>query len=230
MHEKLKLHDILPFSKIASNFPLTDDPLCEKHVFIAGGVGITALLVSAFVLKERGAPFTFYYTVKREQDVAYRDLLDEFAENVQYCISEQGTRLDILSILKRSNNQTHIYICGPDRLLNFAKTTAEKIGFPAANIHSEAFVTSTSGDPFTVRIESQCKEVTVQEEETLLDVLRTAGLDVPSSCEVGNCGTCKVGVKSGRIEHRGTGLLVNEKGNAMLSCVSRGIGTICLEF
>jgi len=40
-----------------------------------------------------------------------------------------------------------------------------------------------------------------------------------------------VGVKKGRIDHRGTALLDLEKeeGNAMLSCVSRGIGHIILE-
>jgi ferredoxin len=54
-------------------------------------------------------------------------------------------------------------------------------------------------------------------------------LDVDSSCEVGNCGTCKVDVCAGRVEHRGTGLLEAEKAAAMLSCVSRGIGTIVLD-
>jgi ferredoxin len=42
---------------------------------------------------------------------------------------------------------------------------------------------------------------------TLLDVLRNAGFDIPSSCEVGNCGACRIGVQNGRIEHRGMGLL-----------------------
>jgi ferredoxin len=60
-------------------------------------------------------------------------------------------------------------------------------------------------------------------------VLRDAGLEVSSSCEVGNCGTCRVEVLKGRIDHRGSGLMDWEKGTAMLSCVSRGIGSIVVD-
>jgi len=45
---------------------------------------------------------------------------------------------------------------------------------------------------------------------------------------VGNCGSCKIGVRKGKIEHRGTGLREEEKETSMLSCVSRGIGKISL--
>ena len=69
----------------------------------------------------------------------------------------------------------------------------------------------------------------VKEEQTLLDVLREAGLEIGSSCEVGNCGTCKVMVCKGKVEHRGTGLMELEKASSMLSCVSRGIGKITID-
>ncbi|CAG8981022.1 hypothetical protein HYALB_00011857 [Hymenoscyphus albidus] len=230
LHEDLKLHDMVLFSDIGSNFPLVNGPVCENHIFVAGGIGITEFLASARILKQRGIPFTLHYAVKREQDVAFREILDEFSDNVKFCISSNGTRLDIPSLFKKSNNQTHIYTCGPDRLLEAVKTTPAKLDFPSSNIHSSTFVTTNSGDPFTVRIESQCKEFQIQEEESVLDVLRSAGFEVPSSCEVGNCGTCKVGVKDGRIEHRGTGLSDGDKEKFMLSCVSRGIGAISIDF
>lgn len=70
----------------------------------------------------------------------------------------------------------------------------------------------------------------------MLDALKDAGLAIPSSCEAGNCATCKVRVKCGRILHKGTGLPDDEKAGQngqeageMLSCVSRGIGSIELE-
>jgi len=96
-------------------------------------------------------------------------------------------------------------------------------------LHFEKFEISTSGDPFTAQLAESKKKIEVNGEQTLLDALREAGLDVPSSCEAGNCGTCRVGVKGGRIEHRGTGLTEDEKCSSMLSCVSRGIGDIVLE-
>jgi ferredoxin len=109
------------------------------------------------------------------------------------------------------------------------KVAARNLGFPSPNIRFEAFTAMTSGDPFVAELAESKKEIEVKEEQTLLDVLRDAGFDIPSSCEVGNCGTCRVGIRSGRVEHRGTGLLEGEKKGAMLSCVSRGIGKIVVD-
>lgn len=70
----------------------------------------------------------------------------------------------------------------------------------------------------------------VGSEETLLQVLRKVGLDMDSSCEVGNCGTCNVKVCEGNVLHRGVGLEDEDEGEmGMLSCVSRGIGHILIE-
>jgi ferredoxin len=46
---------------------------------------------------------------------------------------------------------------------------------------------------------------------------------------VGNCGTCRISVVEGRVEHRGVGLPESEKEEAMLSCVSRGVGRVVVE-
>jgi ferredoxin len=106
---------------------------------------------------------------------------------------------------------------------------ARTLEFPSSNIHFEAFVALTSGDPFVAELAESKKELEVKGEQTLLDVLRDAGFDIASSCEVGNCGTCRVGIRKGKVEHRGTGLLDGEKKGAMLSCVSRGMGRVVLD-
>lgn len=64
----------------------------------------------------------------------------------------------------------------------------------------------------------------VKSEESLLEALRKLFGDFESSCDVGNCGTCKVVLLRARVEHRGSGLLSKEKATAMLSCVSPGVG------
>jgi ferredoxin-NADP reductase len=229
MHKQLNLGDELVFSSMASDFPLRESGECEEHIFIAGGVGITAFLASARLLKEQRQKFKLYYAMKREDGGAFKNIIDVLVGNVELCVSEKGTRIDIARILSQATDKTHIYVCGPDRLLNAVRETGKSIGFPETNISSEAFAVSTSGDPFTVEIESEGKELQVKEEESLLDVLRSAGFDVASSCEVGNCGTCRIGVRKGRVEHRGTGLLEDEKKGMMLSCVSRGVGTLVLD-
>ena len=229
IHEKLQIGDELVFSKMASDFPLRESAACDEHVFIAGGVGITAFLASVRMLKSQGSKFKLFYAVKRKEDIIFKDVLDGFGENVQIHVSDKGRRLDITKIIEEACARTHVYICGPERLVEAVKESGRAIGFPEVNISSEAFAVSTSGDPFSVEIATEEKTLEIKEEQSLLDVLRVAGFDMASSCEVGNCGTCRIGVRQGRVEHRGTGLLEDEKRSMMLSCVSRGIGTLVLD-
>jgi MOSC domain-containing protein YiiM/ferredoxin-NADP reductase len=226
-HEKLKIGDTLIFSQIRTDFPLATD--ADQHILIAGGIGITAFLITAFHLKEKGLDYHLYYAVRSSQDVAFKSYLRELGNNVTILSKSKGQRLEISDIIKKANIGTHIYACGPPRLMDGVTLAARTLGFPASNIHFEAFTAMTSGDSFVAELAESKEEIEVKEEQTLLDVLRDAGFDIPSSCEVGNCGTCRVGVSSGRVEHRGTGLLEGEKNGAMLSCVSRGIGRVILD-
>ena len=51
------------------------------------------------------------------------------------------------------------------------------------------------------------------------------GVDLPSSCEQGACGTCKVGVIKGSIDHQDVYLNSSEKADddVMMTCVSRAL-------
>ena len=100
---------------------------------------------------------------------------------------------------------------------------------PQDQVHFEAFEIAATGDPFTAELLSSQKTIEVSSSKTLLEALREAGIEVPSSCEAGNCGTCRVNVAKGRVDHRGTGLLDSDKEIAMLACASRGVGSIVLE-
>jgi MOSC domain-containing protein YiiM/ferredoxin-NADP reductase len=226
-HEDLTVGDTLSFSQIKSDFPLSADS--DNDILIAGGIGITAFLATALQLKQQGMRYHLYYAVRSLQDVAFKYLLQELGSNVTILDGSNGQRLEISNIIGKANSRTHIYTCGPQRLVDGVSLAARTLGFPSSNIHFEAFIALTSGDPFSVELAESKEKLEVEEEQTLLDVLRDAGFDVPSSCEVGNCGTCRVGVRSGKVEHRGTGLLENERQGAMLSCVSRGLGTIVLD-
>lgn len=113
--------------------------------------------------------------------------------------------------------------------MNAVREIADKLGLLKENVHFESFQANSTGDPFTAELAESERKLNVSARESLLDALRSSGFDIPSTCEAGNCGTCRVGVRRGQIDHRGTGLLENEKDTAMLSCVSRGIGHIVLD-
>jgi ferredoxin len=58
---------------------------------------------------------------------------------------------------------------------------------------------------------------------TILDVMREAGIDMPSSCEQGACGTCLATVIEGEPDHQDVYLNDAEKrsNTKIMTCVSR---------
>jgi vanillate monooxygenase ferredoxin subunit len=67
------------------------------------------------------------------------------------------------------------------------------------------------------------KIVVVGADQTIIEALNAAGVEVATSCEQGVCGTCLTKVLAGRPDHRDM-LLTDEEqqaGDRMLLCVSR---------
>jgi MOSC domain-containing protein YiiM/ferredoxin-NADP reductase len=227
IHDTLREGNPLSISKMTSDFPLVTE--ADYHIFIAGGIGITAFLSTVERCEDKKIPYHLHYLVRSSADIAFARYLKSVTGKVTIYDSSIGNRFSAARILRKSNDLTHVYCCGSEKLMRDVADTAESNGLEKERLHFESFETSTTGDPFTVQLAESNKLLQVQSHEILLDILREAGFDIPSSCEVGNCGTCRVGVKKGRIDHRGTGLMENEKIGSMLSCVSRGIGEIVLD-
>jgi len=226
----------------------------SHHIFVAAGVGITAFLALIEFYKSINFSTTLHYAVRSSDEIPFRDRLDRLTKHdrdekkggekapVEVVIYDKtaGQRLDIRNIVQGMKWNSQLYFCGPKRLMEEAARVTKAQGVPEGEVHFEAFEADVSGDPFEVEVlqsnskdGSDCKGskiLQVGEDETLLEVLQTHFEDaVGSSCSVGNCGTCRVGLKQGRVDHRGTALTEEEKSTSMLSCVSRGIGRITIE-
>jgi MOSC domain-containing protein YiiM/ferredoxin-NADP reductase len=225
LHEQAQEGDVLTASRITTSFPLATD--ADEHIIIAAGIGITAFLPAFKYLQERQQRFHLHYAHAGE--MPFVSQINALGPKATIYDKTQGQRLDIPAVISRTQDRSHIYICGPHRLMDDVVATAKKYSLPDSSVHLEQFTVTTSGDPFTVELRESKKTIEVGATQSLLDALRAAGMDVDASCEVGNCGTCKVDVCAGRVEHKGTGLLEDEKGEAMLSCVSRGVGRIVLD-
>ncbi|KAH7069694.1 pyruvate kinase-like protein [Paraphoma chrysanthemicola] len=225
LHDEAKVDDVFAVSRISASFPLVDD--AEEQVIIAGGIGITAFVAALSHLQESGQVFHLHYAHAGEMPFASR--INALGPRATVYNKSLGQRLDIDKVIAGAKPGSQVYACGPQRLMDDVVVTAKKYGFPDSSVHLEQFTVTTSGDPFTAELKESKKTIEVGATQTLLDALKAVGMDVDSSCEVGNCGTCKVDVCHGRVEHRGTGLLESEKGKAMLSCVSRGVGRVVLD-
>lgn len=225
LHDQAKVGDVLTVGRITASFPLVEG--AQEHVIIAAGIGITAFLSALEYLKESGERFHIHYAHAGE--MPFKTRLGALESNLTIYDKLSGNRMDVSGIFSKLPAGAHIYTCGPQRLMDDVVASAKEHSIPDSCVHLERFVVTTSGDPFTAELKQSQKTIDVGPTQSLLDALKEVGMDIDSSCEVGNCGTCKVDVCEGRVEHRGTGLLDGDKGSSMLSCVSRGIGTIVLD-
>ncbi|KAK5634397.1 hypothetical protein RRF57_010110 [Xylaria bambusicola] len=207
LHKNVKEGDVIQVGRITSD--LKPASAASNHVFIEA---------------------TLHYGLRTVDDIPFRERIEGLKESVKLYDRSKGQRMDIGDILRNLSWNSHVYVCGPQRMLNEVVEQAKKCGLGEDEIHLEAFSADATGDPFEAKVVNRGGQILkVAGEETLLEVLRKNFDDVPSSCEVGNCGTCRVTLKSGNVEHRGTALTAEDKKGAMLSCVSRGIGRIAID-
>src|SRR5436309_1895421 len=62
VHDQLREGDVLESSAPMNNFPLNEAG--ERHILIAGGIGITPLMSMSRRLAARGAEFTLHYCAR----------------------------------------------------------------------------------------------------------------------------------------------------------------------
>ena len=228
LHETSKVGDILQVGRITTGIGFAKS--ASNHCFIAGGIGITAFLPLIRGMDAIHLNYKLHYAVRSTDDIPFLDRLEPHKENIVFYDKSKGERMDVKKIVKDLMWNSHLYVCGPNRMMEATKAAVEESGIPPDEVHYEAFAADISGDPFEAELSGKKSQVLkVGEDESLLEVLRRELPDFPSSCEVGNCGTCKITVKSGRVDHRGSALLPEEKETSMLACVSRGIGRIAIE-
>ncbi len=78
---------------------------------------------------------------------------------------------------------------------------------------------------FVVHLAKTGQRIDVAADTSVLEALLMAGIDVPSSCQQGVCGTCETRVIAGTPEHRDMILSDAERAanNVMMICCSRAV-------
>ncbi len=101
--------------------------------------------------------------------------------------------------------------------------------FPDRHLHTERFGAPRTGQQqpgareFKVELRRSGRVLPVPADRSLLEVIREAVPDTPSSCEEGFCGSCALRVLGGTPDHRDTVLAVSERDrrDVIYPCVSR---------
>lgn len=193
-------------------------------LLFGGGSGITPVLsILRSALLAGTGRILLIYANRDEASVIFRDSLKALAsahpqrlQVIHWLDSVQGiASVSQLAELARPFVSAEAFICGPGPFMDAAVAALQALGMPSAQVHVERFVslpeegevavpaavdTRHPSSQLSVRLDGEEFEVPCAEGETLLNAMRRAGLNPPSSCLVGSCATCMCTVERGEVQ------------------------------
>ena len=230
------LHRLQPGDTIEAAGPLQNFPLrlgAARYVLLAGGIGITALVEGARLLRSLGLDYVLHYVGRSGAAMAYADDLAELhGERLVRHVDDEETGLDVPALVASVRDSpapaaTELYMCGPIRLMDAVRREWDDCGLPGANLRYETFGNSGWFDPetFVVGIPELGIRTEVGPGRTMLEALAGAGADLMYDCLKGECGLCRMPVAelSGTLDHRDVFLSPAQQssGNQLCACVTR---------
>lgn len=230
MHEAVHEGDVLQISAPRNHFALSED--APHSLLLAGGIGLTPLLAMAERLHRLGRPFQLHHAVRSRDRAAFAQRLrsSPFAARVQHHVdAEADTRLDIAATLAAAPAGSHLYVCGPKGFMDAVLGTARSSGWPEERLHFEFFgaeVAPRADDgSFEVALQRSGRVIRVAADCSVTRALAEAGVEVPTSCEQGVCGTCLTRVLEGTPDHRDLYLTPEEQAanDQFTPCCSRSL-------
>jgi ferredoxin-NADP reductase len=226
LHDTVRVGDLVEVSMPRNNFPL--ESAVERHLLIAGGIGIAPIMSMIAELQRRRADFQLHYCTRSAARTAFRDDLALIAADgrvhFHYDGGDPARGLDIRAVLRDPPQGTHLYYCGPAGLMAAAAEATK--GWPAGTVHCEYFTAPPAASvvedkPFRVRLAKRGVEYEIPVGQTIVGVLRRHGIAVPTSCELGYCGACVTRYLAGEPDHRDQVLREYGRGRFVLICCAR---------
>jgi phthalate 4,5-dioxygenase reductase subunit len=223
--DEIRTGDLVPVSLPRNEFELSDS--APGYLFIAGGIGITPIRSMIRHVLASGKPFRLFYLTREPALTAFHDewSAPELGGSVvlHHDFGDPARSYDLWPILEKPNGM-HVYCCGPKGLMEAVQDMTGH--WPTSAIHFEDFGAGTTvhradDTAFVVRLGTGGAAVEVAADTSILEALRAQGHRLPSSCESGTCGTCRMRLLAGEADHRDFVLSDAERQCEIMVCVSR---------
>ena len=227
IHQHLAVNTPINAKPPRNEFPLS--PLGKHTILIAGGIGITPILSMLRVLVENHCSFEIHYTARTQADLAFSEevlFLARKKAHLYFSKGENAKRLDLEAVMKQRDSKTHIFLCGPVRMIESVRDLGDKFNYDSGQIHFENFGVPLSASDFEIEVtlKKSAQIIKVQSSQTILDALINSKVSVPFNCKRGSCGLCATTVIEGEVDHRDVYLNKDERKQQMCVCVSRAKG------
>jgi ferredoxin-NADP reductase len=243
VHRNLRAGDRLSVRGPSGAFH-ADPAAAHEVVLIAAGSGVTPMMS---MIRTLAGPISLLYCNRTEEDVIFADELLRLEKSaplsVTHVLTRERGRLDAAGVHGwltelRPSADARYYLCGPEGLMDTVQGVLTERGVPAELVHREHYtsgdMTVTATAPQQLVVEDGAHEVgsvLVEPGQTLLDAGLAAGLPMPYSCTVGNCGDCMVRLRGGEVAMNGPNCLTPQQkaDGYVLTCVGCPLSRVTLD-
>lgn len=250
VHRDLRVGDRLSVRGPSGAFHV--EPAAREVVLIAAGSGVTPMMSAIrTLLAEPGAGrIALLCSNRGEEEVIFADELLRLEEEnperlaVTHVLTRERGRLDAAGVRGwlaelRPSTGAHYYLCGPEGLMDTVRSVLAELGVPEERVHRERYTSgadaiATATAPRRMVVVDGAREVgstVVEPGQALLDAGLAAGLPMPYSCTVGNCGDCVVKLRGGQVAMNGPNCLTprQEADGHVLTCVGSPLSEVVLD-
>lgn len=252
IHQNLRAGDRLAVRGPSGSFHAEPRPP-DEIVLVAAGSGVTPMMsmIRARLAGQTGhGRIALLYSSRSEEEIIFAGELTRLEKenperlSVTHVLTRRDGRLGVDGIRRwvtglSPARDAHYYVCGPGLLMDAVLDVLSGLGVPDALVHSERY---TSGSD-TATTTTVPQEMTVEEEghavgtvlaepgQTLLDAGLAAGLPMPYSCTIGNCGECMVKLRDGEIGQSEPNCLTPQQkaDGYVLTCVGWPLSRVTLD-
>jgi glycine betaine catabolism B len=229
----------------------------RKIVLVAAGSGITPIAGMLRYIEDLCLEIdaSLLYFVRTQDDIMFREEFEHWgarSKNFRYQVvlskpdpDWQGPRGHINAEFVRNMipemEGRVFFLCGPPAFMEAARKILMDLGVTAGSIRQETFGGAgaqpkaasdvTTQSEFAIEFSRSGKSVTSPAGQSLLEAAANAGVDIPSACRQGQCGTCKTRLLEGQV-HMTTesGLDLESKARGfVLTCVGHPTGAVKLD-
>jgi ferredoxin-NADP reductase len=231
---------------------------CERYLFISAGSGITPIMSMTRWLYDIGcrADVVLINCAKRPSDLIFRAELEHISvrspsirlawivgqpdASVAWTGCRGRLSAPMLSLIAPDFAGREVFCCGPEGFMRGVRGMLSAAGFDMSHYHEESFHAPRNealpvferplpeGGNSRVFFTASGVELACSAADTILQIARANGVSIPSGCQLGLCGTCKVRCLSGETEMSHKGGIRDEEiaEGFVLACCTRPLGYI----
>ena len=196
----------------------------KNIVLVAAGSGITPMMGMLQYIDDLSldTQVTLLYCVRTGADIIFKQEMEELRArltNFRYAVmlsaphaewtgaSGHISREFIGNMVPAVRDQL-FFLCGPPPFMDLARTLLTGLGVAPERIRQETFggagapkapLPSSAATEFSIEFVSSGKFCAVLEGQTILEAAAEAGVEIPSACRQGQCGTCKTRLLAGEV-------------------------------